>query len=165
MKKLLFVMLAAVAIITAGCSEQSRAKASAKKYFAQKSNDGKIEIVEVNYADYTFEPDKFFLEIELKGTQDAAEQALDQYKMMKDIDLEEAKVQLEIAEKYTKQLDSLENVLKNMDCPKYILKKGTVKARGKNALGVEVLDEITGVYWTEDLKKCSLNPSELIDKK
>ncbi|MCR4965687.1 MAG: membrane lipoprotein lipid attachment site-containing protein [Bacteroidales bacterium] len=165
MKKL--ILFFAAVLLVAGCSDESKAKASAKKYLEPNTNDGKIEIVDVTFSDYTYEhsTEKFLLEAELEAVTRIAEEQLDKYDLYKGIDDEEAKASLDFAQIYIQKADSIEAAIKAINAPTYQIKKGSVKARGNNALGMKVLDEIGGLYWSNDLKKCSKNPAEVIPVK
>ena len=154
MKKTLIITAAALAL--AACSDQSKAERAAKKYLADQSNDGKIEIVEFGKLEpYTDVYDPAFL---IKSDIDLAimssNSALSTFELLGDSN------SLAEAKQYLSTADSLQSILDTVQKREYPIYRMRVAFRAQNALGVTIKDETT-LYLSDDLSRVSVKSYEV----
>lgn len=163
MKKLLSLLLM-VAIVFCGCSDTQKAKSLAKDYLKKNSNDGKIEVVEWGeLEDYTYEDNwekqKLLMDAGMELTK--ADNFMDLYDIYKgDAD---ASKYIDSSEMCMKKADSLKKLSDNFKPETYPMHRMKVKARGNNALGNNVVDDIV-LYFNEKLTYCSADAGDARSK-
>lgn len=165
MKKLLSLLFV-VAIVFCGCSDTQKAKSLAKDYLKKNSNDGKIEVVEWGeLEDYEYVDDfeKRLALNEVEHWTHQAESEMDIYDIWKGTDMSEAKPHLELAEIFLAKADSAKKVADNAKVETYPIHKMKVKARGNNALGNKVVDDIV-LYFNKKVTYCSADAGDARSK-
>lgn len=163
MKKIYGIILILASVLFVGCSDTQKAKSLAKKYLAKNSNDGKIEIVECGeLEDYEFVDDF----AKTMAMQDAelwitkADGEMDIYDIWKNTDMNEAKPHFELAEEYIAKADSAKKAANEIKVETYQIKRMKVKARGNNALGNKVVNDIV-LFFDKDIKHCDQSANDI----
>lgn len=155
MKKTLIIAAAALAL--AACSDQSKAERAAKKYLADQSNDGKIEIVEygtLTDLDYTYDPTTA-KQTQIKMLLNSYEDAMRDYRIGSD------PTDLDFAKQFAHQADSIARLIEGVEPVKCPIKSLDVTFRASNKLGITVKDKAV-IYFTPDLGKASIEPAYVI---
>lgn len=162
MKKLLSLLFA-VTIVFCGCSDTQKAKSLAKDYLKKNSNDGKIEVVEwgeLNDFEYVDDFEKRLALDEVEHWTLQAESEMDIYDIWKGTDMSEAKPHFELAEIFLAKADSAKKFADEAKVETFQIKRMKVKARGNNALGNKVVQDIE-LFFDKDLKHCDQSANDI----
>lgn len=152
MKKSAFII---AAIAFAACTNPT--EKAVKDYLTNNSNDGKIEIVEMSEPeDYTFDYDPAWL---LKEAFKAAVSEAEFRESLYNVAHE--KEEMDAWRNAINKADSLQAIIDTIQMEHYPMKRVNVSYRGKNALGVEVLERAT-LFVSNDNGKVSTKPNEVI---
>lgn len=163
MKKLLSLLFV-VAIVFCGCSDTMKAKKLAKDYLKKNSNDGNIEVVEWGeLEEYTYEDnwEQLNLMMDAKQMLNKAEFCMDMYDIYKGSD--DAAKYIDSSEFYRLKADSIKALADSYKPKTYPMHRMKIKARGNNALGNKVVDDIV-LYFNEKVTYCSTDAGDARSK-